>query len=360
MTVFSNIAFDDHEQVVFCSDPDTGLKAIIAIHSTALGPAAGGCRMWNYASDEEAIVDVLRLSRGMSYKNAMAGLALGGGKAVIIGDAKKDKTPELMRAFGRFVERVAGRYITAEDVGMSTADMAYVREETSYVVGLDTGAAASGDPSPYTAHGIFSGVRSALRAKFGSDDLKGVRVAIQGLGNVGFNLARELAEAGAILKVADIEPSRVERAVRELGAKAVDINEILFEDVDVLAPCALGAIINDETIDKIKAQVIAGGANNQLARDDHGKRLNDMGILYAPDYVINGGGIMNCSLEYEGRFTAPADSMNWVEGIGSTLDEIFAEAKASGRPTNEVADSLARQRIAEAKSNKAKSKKAAA
>jgi len=360
MTVFSNVAFDDHEQVVFCSDPEAGLKAIIAIHSTALGPAAGGCRMWNYASDEEALVDVLRLSRGMSYKNAMAGLALGGGKAVIIGDAKKDKTPELMRAFGRFVERVAGQYITAEDVGMSTADMAFVREETSHVVGLDAGVAASGDPSPYTAHGVFSGIRSALRAKVGHDDLNGVKVALQGLGNVGFNLARELTEAGAILTVADIEPSRVERAVRELGAKAVDINEILFADVDVLAPCALGAIINDRSIDKIKASIIAGGANNQLARDEHGQMLNEKGILYAPDYVINGGGIMNCSLEVEGRTSTPAESMLWMETIGVTLDEIFAEAKASGKATNEVADALARERIAKAQADKKKSNKAAA
>ena len=360
MTVFSNVAFDDHEQVVFCSDPDTGLKAIIAVHSTAMGPAAGGCRMWNYASDEEALVDVLRLSRGMSYKNAMAGLALGGGKAVIIGDAKKDKTPALMRAFGRFVERVGGHYITAEDVGMSTADMAYVREETSHVVGLDTGAAASGDPSPYTAHGVFSGIQAALRAKMGHADLQNVAVAIQGLGNVGFNLARELAKAGAVLTVADIEPSRVERAVRELGAKAIDINEILFTDVDVLAPCALGAIVNDDSIEKIKAGIIAGGANNQLARDDHGRKLNEKGILYAPDYVINGGGIMNCSLEIDGRFTTPADSMAWVEAIGTTLDEIFAQAKASGKPTNEVADALARDRIAKARAEKVKAGKAAA
>lgn len=357
MTVFSNIAFDDHEQVVFCSDPNTGLKAIIAVHSTALGPAAGGCRMWNYASDEEALIDVLRLSRGMSYKNAMAGLSLGGGKAVIIGDAKKDKTPELMRAFGRFVERLGGTYTTAEDVGMSTADMDYVREETSYVVGLDSGA---GDPSPYTAHGVFSGIQAALRAKAGHDDLNGVRVAIQGLGNVGFNLARELAEAGAILTVADIEPTRAERAVRELGAKAVGIDEILFADVDVLAPCALGAVVNDQSIDKIKAGIIAGGANNQLARDDHGQKLNEMGILYAPDYVINGGGIMNCSLEIEGRVTTPAESMIWMEGIGATLDEVFAEAKVSGKPTNEVADALARERMAKAKANKRKAGKAAA
>lgn len=354
MTVFSNIAFDDHEQVVFCSDPDVGLKAIIAVHSTVLGPAAGGCRMWNYASDEEAVFDVLRLSRGMSYKNAMAGLSLGGGKAVIIGDAKKDKTPELMRSFGRFVDRLGGLYITAEDVGMSVQDMAHVSEETKYVVGLASGAAASGDPSPYTAHGIYSGIEAALRHKRGSADLNGVKVAIQGIGNVGYNLARELVEAGAQLVVADIEPKRVERAVRELGASAVDLKDILFQDVDVLAPCALGAVINDETIDRIKAPIIAGGANNQLERDDHGEKLARRGTLYAPDYVINGGGIMNCSLEYDGSFASRDASMTWVENVGATLEEIFVEADKSGKPTNVVADELARKRILAVKGEKTK------
>lgn len=349
MSVFSNSAFDNHEQVVFCNDIDTGLKAIIAIHSTVLGPSAGGLRMWPYASEEEAVTDVLRLSRGMSYKNAMAGLSLGGGKAVIIGDAKKDKTPELMRAFGRFVDSLGGRYITAEDVGMSVPDMAFIREETTYVIGNEAG---SGDPSPYTAHGVYCGIKSALRHAKGSDNLKGVKVAIQGMGNVGYNLARELTEAGAKLVVADIEPTRVERAVKELGAESVGVNDVLFVEADVLAPCALGAVINDKTVDAIKAPIIAGGANNQLAHDQHGKRLAERGILYAPDYVINGAGIMNCSLEYEGRFTTPDASMKWVEGIGDTLDEIFTEAQKSGKPTNEVADALARARIADAKAKR--------
>ncbi|MFZ5609746.1 MAG: Glu/Leu/Phe/Val family dehydrogenase [Pseudomonadota bacterium] len=353
MSVFNNPAFDDHEEVVYCSDPETGLKAIIAVHSTALGPAAGGVRMWPYGSEDEALTDVLRLSRGMSYKNAMAGLALGGGKAVIIGDPKKDKTADLMRAFGRCVELLGGRYVTAEDVGMSVADMAHVMEVTRHVTGTSHGVSAAGDPSPYTAHGVFCGIKAALAHAYGDDALAGRSVAIQGLGNVGYNLARALHQAGARLVVADIMADRVSRAVAELAATPADVKDILYADVDVLAPCALGAVVNDMSVDRIKAKIIAGGANNQLAEDRHGRRLMERGILYAPDYVINGGGIMNCSLEFEGRFVSSAASMAWVEGIAKTLADIFAAASAQGRPTNEVADEMARARILKAKEQKA-------
>lgn len=349
MSVFSSASFDNHEQVLFCSDKDTGLRAIIAVHSTAMGPGVGGCRMWQYASEEDALSDVLRLSRGMSYKNALANLGLGGAKAIIIGDARSQKSPELMKAFGRYVDSLSGRYITAEDVGMSVEDMAHVATQTRWVAGLVRGNAASGDPSPFTAHGVFCGIRASLRHMNGSDDLKGVRVAVQGLGHVGYNLCRELHAAGAELIVTDIHAVHVERVVRDFGAKAVGVDAIIGQEVDVYAPCALGAVINDETIPQLKARIVAGAANNQLAEARHGEVLRERGVLYAPDYLINAGGIMNVANEIRGVPVTVEAGMAAVEVVYGTLLEIYAMAEREGRPTSEIADEMAQARIETAK-----------
>jgi len=344
MCVFSAPSFHDHEQVVFGHDPASGLKSIIAIHDTTLGPALGGCRIWNYGSDGEALEDVLRLSRGMTYKAAMADLPLGGGKAVIIADAKRDKTPELLAAFGRFVDSQGGRYITAEDVGSSPADMEIVRQQTRHVAGTSEGGSGDGDPSPATAWGVFNGIRAAVRHRLGRDELTGLHAAVQGLGHVGEHVARFLNEAGARLTVADIDAERVAWAVRELGANAVTPDQIYDVDADLFVPNALGAIINDDTIARLKVQAVAGAANNQLAEDRHGKALADRGILYAPDYVINAGGIIN--IRHEGpnydREAAFADCAR----IYGTLMQVFHRAHADNRPTNEVADLMAEERIA--------------
>lgn len=353
MSVFSSDSFDNHEQVMFCSDPASGLKAIIAVHSTALGPAVGGTRMWDYASEEDAIRDVLRLSRGMSYKNAMAKLGLGGGKAVIIGDSRTQKTPELMRAHGRFIDSLGGRYITAEDMGMTAADMALVASQTKFVAGLDEGEAPSGDPSPYTSHGVLSGIEAAVRHKMGRDTLEGLRVAIQGVGHVGYVLAEELVRRGAEVIVADVVKENVDRAVANLGATAVSTDEILFQDVDVLAPCAMGAVINDDTLPLLKCVIIAGSANNQLARASHGQGLRDKGILYAPDYVINAGGMISVANEVHRVVVPQSEGMKMVERIGQSLTEIFTTADAQGLPTETVADQIAEALIAEAKEKKA-------
>ena len=294
MAFFDLVDFDDHEQVVFCSDKDTGLKAIIAVHSTKLGAAVGGCRMWDYASDEEALVDVLRLSRGMTYKNAMAGLSMGGGKSVIIGDAKKIKSEALFKAFGRALNGLGGRYISAEDVNITTGDIAIANTETSYVTGTE---GKSGNPAPYTALGTYLGVKAAVKHKLKRDDLEGLTVAVQGLGSVGFYLCEHLHNAGAKLIVTDINEEALAKAKAEFGAEVVGLNEIYDVDCDIYAPCALGATINDATIDRIKAKVIAGCANNQLAEPKHDQALVERGILYAPDYVINAGGIINVSFE---------------------------------------------------------------
>ncbi|MBE9551833.1 MAG: Glu/Leu/Phe/Val dehydrogenase, partial [Proteobacteria bacterium] len=281
MSVFSSRHLDDHEQVVFCRDTGSGLKAIVAIHNTARGPALGGCRMWPYETEEEALTDALRLSRGMTYKSALAGLPYGGGKAVIVGDPEQDKTEALWLAFGRFVDSLGGRYVTGEDVGTRPADLEIVRRATPHVAGIREGRA--GDPSPATAAGVFAGIRVAAAARLGRDDLRGVRVALQGLGNVGFALGRRLAEAGAALYVSDIDELAVRKAVRGLGATAVAPDEIHALNVDIFAPCALGAVINDTTVGDIRARVIAGSANNQLAEPRHGEVLRERGILYAPD-----------------------------------------------------------------------------
>lgn len=345
MSVFDSADFDNHEQVVFFSDKKTGLRAIVALHSTVLGPATGGCRMWNYATEQEAITDVLRLSRGMSYKNALADLGLGGGKSVIIGDAKKDKTPELMKAFGRCIERLGGHYISAEDVGIEVEDMEHAATETRFVVGLEKGDAASGDPSPFTAHGIFFGIKAAVKHRLGKDRLDGIRVIVQGLGHVGYKLCSELHEAGAKLTVTDINQNRIDTAVANFGAKAVALDAIIGEEGDVFAPCAMGAILNDENILKLNVPIVAGAANNQLERDFHGEELRRLGILYAPDYVINAGGITNVANEVHGRKTTEQAGMKKVEEIYGTLLEIFQAADKAGKPTSRVADEIAEARI---------------
>lgn len=352
MSVFSSTDFDNHEQIVFFSDKETGLRAIVAIHSTVLGPAVGGCRMWDYASDEEALTDVLRLSKGMSYKNALADLGLGGGKSVIIGDSKTDKTPELMRAFGRAIDRLGGYYITAEDVGINVEDIEAAGEETKFVAGLNKGVAASGDPSPFTAHGVFSGLRAAVKHRLGTTDLKGLRVNVQGLGHVGYNLCRELHDAGAVLTVTDINTDNVDRVVSEFGATAVAPDDIIGVEGDVFAPCAMGGILNDENILNLRVPVIAGAANNQLERDFHGEEMRRLGILYAPDYVINAGGIINVANEIHGQTVTDEIGMKKVEELYDTLLEIFKAAEKAGKPTSQVADEIAQKRIEAARAKK--------
>ena len=348
MSVFADDAFDDHERVVFCSDKNTGLKAIIAIHSTALGPAAGGCRLWNYASDTEAMHDVLRLSQGMSYKNAMAGLKFGGGKGVIIKTPDFQSNDALYEAFGDFVEQLNGSYITAEDVGMSVSIMETISRRTKHVSGLPPkGDHAGGDPSPKTAFGIFKGIEAAVQFKLQATSMEGLTVAIQGAGHVGYYLSKYLNDAGAKLLIADIDQERATRVCDEFGATAVDIDEILFQKAEVVAPCALGAILTKDSISRLQAVVVAGGANNQLETKADGQRITDAGILYAPDYVINAGGIINVSSEYYGNST-DAEVMDQVAAIGPRLTVIFEEAAESGKPTSEIADTHARQLIAAA------------
>lgn len=340
MAFFDLVDFDNHEQVVFCSDEATGLKAIIAVHSTKLGSAVGGCRMWDYASDEEALVDVLRLSKGMTYKNAMAGLSMGGGKSVIIGDAKKIKSEELFKAFGRALNGLGGRYVSAEDVNITTADIAIANTETPYVTGTE---GKSGNPAPFTALGTFLGIKAAVKHKLNTDELTGLRIAIQGLGSVGLYLCEHLHKAGAKLVVTDLNQEALDKVATLYGAEIVGLNEIYDQDVDVYAPCALGATINDSTIDRIKAKIIAGCANNQLAEPRHDQALVERGILYAPDYVINAGGIINVSFEEdycEQKATAK------VEEIYDTLIEVFTKADTEGKPTGLVADEMARAIIA--------------
>ncbi|RUO49852.1 Glu/Leu/Phe/Val dehydrogenase dimerization domain-containing protein [Pseudidiomarina donghaiensis] len=344
MSLFEHKEFDQHEQVVFCHDKETGLKAIIAIHDTTLGPSLGGTRMWNYASSAEALTDVLRLSRGMTYKSALAGLPLGGGKAVIIGDAKTIKTPELMRAYGRFVNSLSGRYITAEDVNIRTSDIAHVAEETAFVAGT---AEKAGDPSPHTALGTYLGLKAAAKHKFGNDNLNGLKIAVQGLGAVGYDFAEYCAKEGAQLFVTDINEDACNKAAAELNATVVGLDDIYGLDVDVYAPCALGATINDETLKQIKAKVIAGSANNQLATPAHDKIVMDMGILYAPDYVINAGGVIHVCSEAANMSREETDKR--VRDIYDTLDKIFARSSAEQRPTGEIADQMAREVIANAK-----------
>ncbi|MGH8299205.1 MAG: Glu/Leu/Phe/Val dehydrogenase dimerization domain-containing protein [Steroidobacteraceae bacterium] len=344
MELFEMRDFDAHEQVVFGCDATSGLRAIIAIHSTALGPAAGGCRMWPYATLADAVSDALRLSRGMSYKNAMAELPFGGGKAVIIGDAR-DKTRDRLEAFGRLVESLGGRYITAEDVGTTTVDMEQVACITPFVSGrAHESGQAGGDPGPKTALGVFLGLKAAVRFQLGRASVAGLKVAVQGLGGVGYPLCQMLAAEGASLCVADPRPAAVQRVCQELAAQQVPVDSILSQDVDVLAPCALGAVLDARSISTLRARVIAGAANNQLARDEDGGALMRAGILYAPDYVINAGGIISVAREYQGGASA-AQVRAEIERIPVRLTEIFERARHEGRPTSAVADQIARERL---------------
>ncbi len=340
MEIFDKIEKHGHEQVVYWYDPASGYRGIIAIHNTTLGPALGGTRFWNYKSDAEALTDVLRLSRGMTYKSAAAGLNLGGGKSVIIGDPKAKRREMIFRAHGRFVESLKGRYITAEDVGTSVEDMDYVHMETEYVTGL---AGRSGDPSPVTAYGTYRGIKAAAKAKYGSDDLDGVTVAVQGTGHVGYFLCEDLAAEGAKLIVTDIDDERVKRVVDEFGAKAVGPDEIYGVDAQVFAPCALGAVVNDETLPRFKFDIIAGAANNQLGEERHGKELKEKGILYAPDYVINAGGVINVYGELNGW--SLERSKRKAGEIYDTLDQLFELAEEEGLPTSDAADRVAERRI---------------
>ena len=344
MSVFSSADFDHHETVAFIDDKNTGLRAIIAIHSTALGPACGGCRMYPYADEQAAVTDVLRLSRGMSYKNAMADLGLGGGKAVIIGDPAKDKSESRLMAFGRAVESLGGRYVTAMDVGITQADMPAVARTTKFAAGYDQPGKTGGDSGPMTALGVFLGLKAAVKHALHTDTVKGLTVAIQGLGKVGMRVAHQLHSEGAKLVVADVNHAHVKKAADAFTARVVDVNEIVIADCDVLSPCALGAILNDTTVPRVKAKVIAGGANNQLARDHHGNELRQRGILYAPDYVINGGGVICVAGQIFGW--SDADIEKRVRNIPHVLSRIFTRADSEGEPTSAIADRMAEERIA--------------
>lgn len=341
MTPFSHPEFDGHEEVAFCSDAQSGLKAIIAIHNTNRGPALGGCRMWPYESDDAALTDALRLSRGMTYKSALADLNMGGGKSVIIGDAKSMKSEALFRAMGRFVESLGGRYTVAEDVGITVPDVQMMARETRFVAG--TPERGAGDPSPSTAYGVYMGIRAAAAHRLNRTSLEGLTVAVQGLGSVGWNLCRYLHDDGAQLIVTDIDKAAVTRAVETFGATAVPSEEIYGVQAEVFAPCALGAIINDETLKVLKTSVVAGSSNNQLAEPRHGLELHNRGILYAPDYVINAGGVINIS--HEGPDYDKARAFKHVAKIHDTLTEIFKRSAAAGVPTFEAADRLAEERF---------------
>ena len=341
MKLFDTIAGMGHEQLVICNDSSAGYRGIIAIHSTTLGPALGGTRFWNYATDEDAIIDALRLARGMTYKNAVAGLNLGGGKSVIIGNNKTADREMIFRAHGRFVESMGGRYITAEDVGTSTADMDFVHMETKNVSGL---AGRSGDPSPVTAHGVFRAIQASAKERWGSDDLSAKTVSLQGAGHVGYYLAKELHEAGAKLIITDIDTERVKSVVNEFSAKYVGPEEIYGVQADIFAPCALGAIVNDATIPKLRVEIVAGAANNVLLEERHGVALEERGILYAPDYVANAGGVINVYSELAGWSSARA--FRKADEIYDTILKVFAIAKSDKVPTYVAADRLAEQRIA--------------
>lgn len=335
--------YGEHEQLIFCRNKDAGLKAIIAIHNTKLGPALGGSRMWNYASEEEALVDVLRLSKGMTYKASAAGLNLGGGKAVIIGDPKTQKTEVLFRAFGTYVNSLNGRYITAEDVGTTVTDMEYVFMETPYVTGIPKVLGGSGDPSPHTANGVLMAIKASVKEKLKLDSLKGIRVAVQGLGNVGFHLVNYLIREGAIVNVADIDQDKVRKVCHQHNLENLDPAKIISSDCDVLAPCALGSIINDQTVGSLKCKIIAGAANNQLAEPRHSETLRELGILYAPDYVANAGGLMNVFVELEGYSLERA--LEKTRQVYDNMMQVFAIAKEENITTDKAANRLAEKRI---------------
>ncbi len=341
--IFERIAGTGHEQVVFCQNKDAGLKAIIAIHNSVLGPALGGLRMWPYRNEQEALDDVLRLSRGMTYKAAVAGLNLGGGKAVIIGDPSKDKSEALFRAFGRFVASLNGRYITAEDVGIDVNDMEYVLKETEYVTGVHQVHGGSGDPSPFTAWGTLQGIMASLRNRFGNEDVGNYSYAVQGVGHVGFELVKLLRNEGAKVFVTDMNKESVQRCVDEYGCEPVGLDEIYDVPADVYAPCALGSTINEATIPRFKFKIICGAANNQLATDECGDEIEKRGILYAPDYAVNAGGLMNVSIEFDGYNRERA--MRMMRSIYYNVGTIFKIAKRDGIGTWKAADRMGEERI---------------
>ena len=340
--------FDEHEDVHFFTDEKCGLKAIIAVHSTHLGPAAGGARFWHYAKDEDALTDALRLSRGMSYKNAMAGLPLGGGKAVILADSERTKTPDLLHAFGKAVDRLGGRYITAEDVGINVADMIEVARSTKYVAGLPNSAGdVGGDPGPHTSLGVFLGIKAAVKRGLGKESLSGLHIALQGAGSVATGVALHASAEGAQLSIADVDQTKAQKLADATNGKVVSADEILGLEADVVSPCALGAILTQQSIADLKTPVVAGGANNQLATPEDGQRIHERGILYAPDYVINAGGIINVCTEYLGDGDAGLVRQR-VEAIPVRLDQIWSESQETGRDPAAVADSMAQRLIGRA------------
>lgn len=335
----------DHEQVVFCQDKATGLKAIIAVHNTVLGPAVGGTRMWNYISEDDALTDVLRLSRGMTYKSALAGLNIGGGKAVIIGDSRRDKNEALLRRFGKFVDSLGGKYITAEDVGIGTRDMEWVNQETDHVVGLPDYLGGGGDPSPVTAYGVYMGMKASVKEQTGNESLAGKRILVQGVGHVGEYLVDHLVKENAEVIITDIYEDRVKEVVNKYGVKAIDPKDVYTTAMDIYSPCALGATVNDETLAQLRCGIICGAANNQLANEEtHGKAVLDKGILYAPDYLVNAGGIINCYWELIGYNREAA--LAQAEAIYATTRNIYKKSKEENIPTYLAANRMAEERIA--------------
>lgn len=343
MKLFEQMEAGNYEQLILCQDKDSGLKAIICIHDTTLGPGLGGTRYWEYETEEEAIIDAIRLAKAMTYKNAAAGLELGGAKTVIMKDPNRPKDEAQMKAFGRFIEGLAGRYITAEDVGTVEQDMDWIYSETDYVVGTNMKPGTSGNPSPVSGHGVYVGIKATAKAAFGSDSLEGKSILVQGLGNVGYTVVQKALEEGATAYAFDINEDYVKRAV-DAGAIAVSEEEVYSKDVDIFSPCALGAIINDETIPQLKAKVVAGSANNQLAEPRHGDALHEKGIVYAPDFIINAGGVINVADELYGGYNAER-AMKKVEGIYGQLEKVFAIAEEQNIPTYKAADIMAEERI---------------
>jgi leucine dehydrogenase len=340
--------FDAHEEIHFVTDEKCGLKAIIAVHSTHLGPSAGGARFWRYAKDEDALIDALRLSRGMSYKNAMAGLPLGGGKSVLLADEERTKTPDMLHAFGKAIDHLGGRYITAEDVGMSVTDMIEIARSTKFVAGLpNSGSDVGGDPGPHTSLGVFLGLKAAVKRALGKDDLSSLHIAIQGAGSVATGVALHAATEGAKLSIADVDQAKAQKLADAAGGQVVAADDILALEADVLSPNALGAVFTEQTIAALRVPVVAGGANNQLATPEDGERLHARGILYAPDYVINAGGIINVCTEYLGDGDASLVRQR-IEGIPVRLEQIWAESQASGRDPAAVADAMAQRLIGRA------------
>lgn len=340
-TVIEHMEKMNHEQILFCNDSATGLKAIIAVHNTVLGPALGGTRMWTYASEAEALHDVMRLSRGMTYKNAISGLNLGGGKAVIIGDSRKIKSEALFRRFGKFVQSLAGKYITAEDVGISPQDMTWVAMETNHVAGLP---GKSGDPSPVTAYGVYVGMKACAKAQYGNDSLKGKKIAVQGVGHVGEYLVKHLTQEGAEVYITDIHEPTLKRVSETYGVKVVGLDEIYDVPMDIYAPCALGATVNDETLNRLSCSIIAGAANNQLQLEEvHGLEVMKRGIIYAPDFTLNAGGVINCYSEVAGLSSEWA--MQKAEEIYTTIGNIVSRSQAEQIPTYKIASTMAEERI---------------